>query len=622
MKSDFSGYVTKNDVRCSDGRTIRRDAFAECDGKYVPLVFQHEHRDIGNVLGKVLLENRPDGVYGYGFFNDSENACNAKKAVAHGDITAMSIYANHLRQNGGDVLHGEIKEVSLVLAGANPGALIDNVTIEHSDGSGYEELPDQAVIFMNDELFHGEECSISTDPESESEETDDSVDPDESDKDQEATEDVAHADKGASNDKSSDKSDKTNVLDDIGLTDEQKDVVYGIIGMVLDENSGKEDSKDDESDNQSDKKDSVEHSAEEGDDMNIFEKGANGETVTANELSHEDQKAFMTAAAMDPSGSFRNYALRHSQDYGITDIETFFPDAKAVSQEPDMYKRDTLWVSDVLGNTHHLPFSRIKSWYIDLTADEARAKGFTLDRNSNKRKTDEVIKAAKRVTTPTTVYKKQKLDRDDVLDITDFNVVNLLMREMRVMLDEEVARAVLIGDGRDSGSDDHINEESIRPIVSDDDLYVIRSTGDWTTTEETATELVDRIRQSKVGYMGSGELRAYMTPTLHAKLMVQRDQIGRRLYSTDAELAAELGVSSIVEVPIMENFKDEDEKIVDAILVNPRDYDMGSDKGGEVNNFNDFDIDYNQHKYLMETRLSGALVRPKSAIVIRHTPKA
>lgn len=355
--------------------------------------------------------------------------------------------------------------------------------------------------------------------------------------------------------------------------------------------------------------------------MNIFEKGADTGTA-ADALSHEDQTKFMAAAAVDPSGSFRQFALRHAQDYGIKDITVFFPDAKAVSAEPDMYKRDTAWVADLLGSTHHLAFSRIKSWYIDITADEARAKGFTLDRDNNKRKKDEIVKAAKRVTTPTTVYKKQKLDRDDVTDITEFNVVNWMMREMRVMLDEEIARAVLIGDGREAGDDDHINEESIRPVVSDDDLYVIRSTADWTTKEETNTELVDRIRLAKVGYMGSGELRAYMTPTLHAKLMVERDQLGHRMYSTDAELAAELGVSSIVEVPIMEGFKDDDDKVVDAILFNPRDYDMGTDRGGEVTSFNDFDIDYNQHKYLMETRLSGALVRPKSAIVIRHTPKA
>lgn len=611
MKSDFSGYVTKNDVRCTDGRTIRRDAFADCDGKYVPLVFQHDHKDIGNVLGKVLLENRPDGVYGYGFFNGTENAARAKAAVQHGDITAMSIYANHLRQNGGDVLHGEIKEVSLVLAGANPGAMIDNVVIEHSDGSGYEELPNDAVIYMNDALFHGEECDAVENPDDEQAEDDSYAD-------------VEHADESSS-DKKSDDSDDENILDAIGLTEDQKTVVYGVIGTLMDQvESNKTTSKGDKSDEakQSDNNDkSVAHSAEEGDGMNVFESAAVDGNPAAT-LSHADEARFFEDARNSREGSFRDFALKHAQDYGIKDIDIFFPDAQAVTNEPDMYKRDTEWVSNLLGSTHHLAFSRIKSWYIDLTADEARAKGFTLDRDNNKRKKDEIVKAMKRQTTPTTVYKKQKLDRDDVLDITTFNAVNWLMREMRIMLDEEIARAVLIGDGREPDAEDHINEECIRPIVSDDDLYVIRSTADWTTTEETNTELVDRIRMAKVGYMGSGQLRAYITPTLHAKLMTQRDQLGHRMYGTDAELASELGVSSIVEVPIMENFKDEDGKVVDAILVNPRDYDMGSDRGGQISNFDQFDIDYNQHKYLMETRLSGALVRPKSAIVIRHTPKA
>lgn len=353
--------------------------------------------------------------------------------------------------------------------------------------------------------------------------------------------------------------------------------------------------------------------------MNIFDKNKSATFAADATISHEDQTAFMKAAETDASGSFKRFAIAHAQDYGIKSIDTLFPDAKAVRNEPDLYKRDTEWVATVLSATHHVPFSRIKTLWADITEDAARAKGFTLDRDSNHRKMDEIIKVAKRQTTPTTIYKKQKLDRDDILDITDFQVVNWLMREMRVMLDEEIARAILIGDGREVSAEDHINTESIRPIVSDDDLYVIHSKG---AAEETSMQLVDRIRLSKVGYMGSGELTAFMTPALHAQLMIQRDQMGHRLYDTDASLASELGVSRIIEVPVMENFKNTEGNLVQAILVNLRDYACGTDRGGEITSFDDFDIDYNQQKYLMETRMSGALTKPKSAIVIEQAPKA
>ena len=599
MKSDFSGYATRNDLRCTDGRIIRHDAFADCDGKKVPLVYQHDHSSPENVLGHAILENREDGVYCYGFFNDTQRGQNAKKAVEHGDITALSIYANHLRQDGPNVVHGNIREVSLVLAGANPGAFIENVAVAHSDDDGYDELEDQAIIYNDEDLFHGEELDLE-DPEDE-----------ESDGEDE-DEDVAHED----NDKGSD----GDILDNIGLDKDQKDVVLGLIGLALDQGS-KSASDEDDSESKDDTNDnSVAHSAEEGEPMpNIFEKNGAASATEGVVLSHEDQAAFLAAAEKDPSGSFRTYALRHAQDYGISNIEVLFPDAKMVSNEPDMYKRDTAWVATVLNGVHHLPFSRIKSIYIDLTEDEARAKGFTLDRNSNKRKKEEMVKAAKRVTTPTTVYKKQKLDRDDVTDITEFSVVNWMMREMRIMLDEEIARAILIGDGREISDDDHINEESIRPVINDDDLYVIRTTGQNT---ETNTELVDRIRASKTDYMGSGNLTAFISPQLHAELMVQRDQLNHRMYATDAELAAELGVSRIVEVPIMTGLKDDDQKDVLAAILDLSDYDTGTDRGGQITSFNDFDIDYNQHKYLMETRMSGALVRPKSAIVVRRNPKA
>lgn len=597
MKSDFSGYATKNDIRCSDGRVIRNGAFEDCDGDTVPLVFQHDHSSPSNLLGNVVLENRNDGVYCYGFFNDSEEAQNAKEAVRHGDINALSIYANHVKQNGNDVIHGSIKEVSLVLAGANPGAFIDNVTIAHGDS--VDELEDEVIIYNDETIAHGE---LAGDPSNVFD-----------------FGEVEHADEEDDRDDMSDDTDDDDDEDDVAtvidsLTPKQKEVVYGLVGLALQEGT---EEADDSSDDTNDKP--VEHSADEGDTMNIFDKNESATFTADATISHEDQTAFLKAAETDASGSFKRFAIAHAQDYGIKNIDILFPDAKAVRNEPDLYKRDTEWVATVLSGTHHVPFSRIKTLWADITEDAARAKGFTLDRNENHRKMDEIIKVAKRQTTPTTIYKKQKLDRDDILDITDFQVVNWLMREMRIMLDEEIARAILIGDGRQVSAEDHINTESIRPIVSDDDLYVIHSKG---AAEETSMQLVDRIRLSKVGYMGSGELTAFMTPALHAQLMIQRDQMGHRLYDTDASLASELGVSRIIEVPIMENFKDAEGNLVQAILVNLRDYSCGTDRGGEITSFDDFDIDYNQQKYLMETRMSGALTKPKSAIVIEQAPKA
>lgn len=598
MKSDFSGYATKNDIRCSDGRVIRNGAFEDCDGDTVPLVFQHDHSSPSNLLGNVVLENRNDGVYCYGYFNDSEEAQNAKEAVRHGDINALSIYANHVKQNGNDVVHGSIKEVSLVLAGANPGAFIDNVTIAHGDS--IDELEDEVIIYNGETIAHGE---FAGDP---SEVFDFG--------------EVEHADESddePADDDDDDEPDVAAVID--SLTDEQKEVVYGLVGMALQSGSPEEEEEAEDSNTPKENKTTVEHSADEGDTMNIFDKNESATFTADATISHEDQTAFLKAAETDASGSFKRFAIAHAQDYGIKNIDILFPDAKAVRNEPDLYKRDTEWVATVLSGTHHVPFSRIKTLWADITEDDARAKGFTLDRNNNHRKMDEIIKVAKRQTTPTTIYKKQKLDRDDILDITDFQVVNWLMREMRIMLDEEIARAILIGDGREVSAEDHINTESIRPIVSEDDLYVIHSTG---AAEETSMQLVDRIRLSKVGYMGSGELTAFMTPALHAQLMIQRDQMGHRLYDTDASLASELGVSRIIEVPIMENFKDAEGNLVQAILVNLRDYSCGTDRGGEITSFDDFDIDYNQQKYLMETRMSGALTKPKSAIVIEQAPKA
>lgn len=636
MKSDFSGYATKNNIRCSDGRTIMHNAFAEQDGDVVPLVWQHDHNSPDNVLGHALLENRDDGVYCYGVFNDTPTAKQAKELVSHGDINSLSIYANHLSQNGGNVEHGVIREVSLVLAGANPGAMIDNVAIQHSDGN-VDELDDEAVIYSGEELNHSDVFDIVP--------MDDEYEP-------EYEDDISHAD---GSDDEEDSGDETvqDVLDT--LTDKQKNVVYALIGMALNKKSGddmehadsddEEDSEDetvqDVFDTLTDKQKNVvyaliglaidnatgnkenntaEHSAFEGDAMNIFEK--NGMAMsTADYVSHEDQEAFMTAVAKENPTSFKDFAIAHAQDYGIKDIGILFPDAKAVENQPELYKRDTEWVSTVLNGTRHTPFSRIKTYYADLTEDTARAKGFTLDRDKNKRKMDEIFKVAKRQTTPTTIYKKQKLDRDDIIDITDFSVVNFLMSEMKVMLDEEIARAVLIGDGRSASAEDHINTENIRPIVGDDEMYVIYSVA--TAADEDMTAFVDRVRTSKTGYLGSGTPTMFISPSKHGQLMVQRDKVGRRLYDTDASLAAAMGVSSIVEVPLFEKLVDpkKTNNNVDAVIVNLRDYTIGTDNGGAVTSFEDFDIDYNQKKYLMETRMSGALTKLKSAIVI-ESPKA
>lgn len=633
MGYDFSGYATRNNIRCSDGRTILKDAFADQDGQKVPLVYQHNHSDIDNVLGHAVLENRKDGVYCYGTFNDTPMGRDAKELVKHGDITALSIYANHLTERNKNVMHGNIREVSLVLAGANPGAYIDNVTIKHSDGA-VDLLDDEAVIYSGEEisLEHGDDESEDNmqnaggnsstgtsgktvqqvwDTFTEKQKnavyaligaaisgSDDSVE----------QSDFSHADDESSGETVQD------VFDT--LNEEQKNVAYALIGLAVEQ--GDFDTEDSDEDNYN----SASHSEEEGDimHMNAFEQtGAEDEAPV---LSHDDMKEFLTEAR--DYGSFRDYSekwIQHAgQAYGIENVEVLFPDARQVGDEPYLYKRDTDWVDVVLNGTRHTPFARIKTSYGDLTEDEARAKGFTLDRHNNKRKMDEVFKVYKRVTTPQTIYKKQRLDRDDEIDITDFDVVNFLWNEMKVMIREEMARDILIGDGRSASAEDHVNTENVRPIVGDDDLYVIYNDGTDPKTDPTA--FVDRARKAKVGYLGSGMPTLFVSPSLHGELMVQRDKVGRRLYDTDASLAAAMGVSAIVEVPVLEGFAmSEGNKFVDGVMVNLRDYTIGTDRGGELTQFSDFDIDYNQHKYLIEARLSGALTMPKSAIVMTH-PKA
>lgn len=549
VKYDFGGYATRNDLKCSDGRTIRKDAFKENDGDTVPLVWHHMHNDPANILGHAVLENREDGVYVYGKFNNTESGINAKALVEHGDINRLSIHANGLVQKGKDVIHGSIREVSLVLAGANPGAFIDNIAIEHSDGS-YTEDTSEAVIssgleldFEDLEMFHEDEPA-------------------------KKSEDKTVADVFNS------------------LSEEQKNVVYFMIGQALEAGD-------------------VEHSDDDyfyqgGERMkvNVFDKTDKENRET---LSHSQIEAIISDA--QKCGSLKESFLAHAEEYGIENIDYLFPDAKTVTPTPEMITRDMAWVRGVIDGAKHTPFSRIKSTAADITAEEARAKGYI----KGNLKKEEVIKLLKRVTTPTTIYKKQKLDRDDVIDITDLDVIAWLKAEMRLMLDEEIARAVLIGDGREVEDPDKINEENIRPIAKDNELYAHPVN---LAPNVSGNSLVEAILRARKNYKGTGSPTLYTTEDIITDLLLIKDKIGRRLYPTEAELASALRVKSIVAVEAMETMPN-----LLGILVNINDYTIGADKGGQVSMFDDFDIDYNQYKYLIETRISGCLTKPKSALV-------
>lgn len=619
MEADFSGYATKANLKCSDGRTIQPDAFKHMDGMKVPLVWQHAHNEPSNVLGHAKLEARGGDMYCFAYFNDTESAQSAKKLVRHGDVTALSIYANRLVERSKNVVHGVIREVSLVLSGANPGALIDNVNIAHGDGT-YDLLDDEAVIYTGLKLEHSDESENNMPQTDETNDTGEGEGQDELSTslglshgttvgdvyetlDEEqltvvhymigealSTDDsesgvVAHADDATVKD----------IFD--SFSEEQKNVVYYMIGEAL-ESVGKttsDDKKSDDSDN-TEKGSAMKH--------NVFEQDSNNsETV----LSHADSRTIFDGAKR--LGSMReaveDYALKH----GIQDIDTLFPEAKAVTSEPELIKRRTEWVSDVMTGTRHTPFSRIKSMTANLTLEDARAKGYV----KGSLKKEEFFRVAKRATTPQTVYKKQKLDRDDILDITDFDVVAWLKGEMRLMLEEEIARAILIGDGRSAGDDDKIQEDHIRPIATDDDLYVTYVYVNLGADESSTEEIIDAMTMQRRHYRGSGNPVFYTSETILARLLLIKDTLGRRVYSTVNDLSAALRVSKIVPVEVM------DEPSVDtvAIMVNLNDYTVGADKGGNVSLFDDFDIDYNQYKYLIETRISGALTRAKSALVIR-----
>lgn len=558
---DFCGWATKNDLRCADGRVIRKDAFKHNDGETVPLVWNHCHNDPFNVLGHAMLENRPEGVYAYGSFNDTEEGKNAKSLVQHGDVTRLSIYANKLSQNGSDVLHGDIREVSLVLAGANPGAKIESI-ISHGE---YSE--EEAIIHTGEmlELYHAEK----------------------------AEEKPAKEEPKVAEEKKETKSNDEKTVGDVinSMTEEQKTVMYALIGEAL-EDSDKGSKKDDEKDDKD-----MKH--------NVFNSTSEDSDVT---LIHSEE---ISAAIADGKrhGSLKESFIAH----GIEDIEYLFPEAKTLTNTPEFIRRDDSWVFKVMNGVKHTPFSRIKSIFADITEDEARAKGYI----KGKLKKEEVFSLLKRTTTPTTIYKKQKLDRDDVVDITDFDVIAWLKGEMRFMLDEEIARAVLISDGRLASSDDKINEQNIRPIAKDDDLYSVKVTvAEGEDEYATAKNFIRTAIKSRRLYKGSGNPTLFTTEEVLTNCLLLEDNNGRIIYDTLDKLTTALRVKEIVTVEVMEGQTGPKGGDLMGIIVNLNDYTIGADKGGAVNMFDDFDIDYNAQKYLIETRCSGALIRPYSALVL------
>ena len=553
--SDFDGWATVAGVRCSDGRVIARRAFEQNDGSVVPLVWQHGHNDVTNVLGHAQLEKKPEGVYAYGFFNGSAQAEHARELIEHGDVTAMSIFANHLKQDGNIVRHGNIVEVSLVLKGANPKATIENVSMSHGDSDGYS-----AIIKMGDGDAVHEDFEGSEDSED-------------------------------SEDKSPD-GDKTigEILST--LSDEQMEAVNYLIAAAIDGESEDSDDTDEET--------------EENMQHNIFE----GDKAPENTMSHADFAELVETAKRNNSTLLEE--LKHS-DYGITNIGYLFPDAKSVTDEPTFLDRDQSWVSVVMNGTKHSPFARIKSVFADIRDDKARAKGYA---KKAQKKTDEVIQLLMRTTAPTTIYKKQRLDRDDIVDITDFNVVSWLKQEMKGKLNEEISRAILIGDGRPITDPDKVDSEAVRPILTENDLYAFHKSLEANTTDET---LVDDIVLASADLEGSGSPTLFVSKKRLVKLLLLKDKNGRRIYETEASLAGALGVSKIVTVPQFDGLEHEIKGVnheLLAIVVDLRDYTIGSNAGAELGMAESFDIDFNQYKYLMETRLSGSLTAPYSALTI------
>ena len=563
-KYDFSGWATKNDLKCSDGRIIRRDAFKDNDGQTVPLVWNHQHNDPLNVLGHALLENRAEGVYAYCTFNDTPAGNNAKMLVEHGDVSALSIYANRLKQDQGNVTHGVIREVSLVLAGANPGAFIDSI-MRHGESSDEE-----AVIYTGENLS------------------------------------LEHGEKEDNMENGNEKTIK-DVVD--SMTEEQRNVMYALIGQALEDVKHGEDADEKQNENKKEGEDEeMKH--------NVFDN--QNKNNAKDTLTHAEMATILSDAKR--YGSLKESVLQHKDNFGIENIDILFPDYKNMNVPPEFIKRDTGWVAQVMNGVGHTPFSRIKSVFADITEDEARARGYI----KGKLKKEEVFSLLKRTTDPQTIYKKQKLHRDDVIDITSFDVVAWIKAEMRMMLDEEIARAILVGDGRLTSDDDHIQENHIRPIYKEDALYDVNVVLEHQSDVDTRAKAFIRTAvKSRKDYKGSGEPTLFCTEDLLTDMLLLEDGHGRAIYESEAKLATALRVKNIVTVPVMEGVHRNNSTVsaecdLLGIIVNLRDYNVGADKGGAINMFEDFDIDYNAQKYLIETRCSGALVKPYSAIVIEE----
>ena len=624
-KYDFGGVATQYGVRCGDGLTIHKDAFKDCDGKKVPLVWNHQHDKIDNVLGHAILEDRGDCIYAHCKLNNTKEGLKAREILQNDDVEALSIYANNLDKKGKSVMHGVIREVSLVLAGCNPGALIDTVSVAHS--MGYTD-PDEIAELDIDEayIYHGMQDSIDIEDESdvEEEETEE-----ETEEQEEAVDEIEHA---AKEDKPVAKESSGKTPEEIleSMNEDQKTLLYA---MVAEAASGSGESSKEEEEN-------MKH--------NVFDQDgyvSNGPVLSLEDRRQilKDAKKYGTlkeairhnfededgvlAHAIIPTPNYPQNADGTTQEYGIANIDWLFPEAKALSNgAPEFIKRDMDWIEDLMGSVHHTPFSRVKMMFADITADEARARGYM----KGKKKIEEVFTLLKRSFGPQTVYKKQKLDRDDIIDITDFDVVGWIREEMRMMLKEEIARAVLVGDGRNDASDDKIQEIHIKPIWKDDELYTIHVRLPLVANETEsarAKRIIKAAIKARKEYKGSGNPKMFTSADEHTEMLLLEDGNGYSLYKTDNELATKCRVSKIVECPFIEGLSETVTETVEgvqvskdygvaAIIVNPADYNIGTDRGGEVNTFEDFDIDYNQHKYLIETRISGGLVRPKSAIVI------
>lgn len=605
MEYDFCGWATKSGIRCSDGRTIMPDAFKDCDGQSVPLVWNHQHNSLSNVLGHAVLENRKDGVYAYCSFNDTEDGRRAKELVQHHDVNALSIYANELKQQNRNVCHGKIREVSLVLAGANPGAMIKQVVC-HSDTGDYE-LDDEAEIY-------NEANSISMNDSS----GDTSM----------ANESMSHAD-----DEQDDETSEETVADVINtLTDKQKKVFFYCVGRVAqDAKDGKLNDNSDSSEENDDMKHNVFEDEIDEQDTLMHSADADFATIMSDVKRYGSLSESMLAHGVDLDSINTSDVMMHAgtagTDYGIKDIDMLFPDYKTTTNVPGFVQRDMGWVAGVMNGTSHTPFSRIKSVFANITEDDARARGYI----KGKLKKEEVFTLLKRTTDPQTVYKKQKLDRDDVLDITDFDVVVWLKSEMRMMLDEEIARAILVGDGRTPAAEDKIQETHIRSVWNDDPFYSIKGTMKFAaepTSDELAEAFIEKAIRTRKEYKGTGNPTLYTTEDMLTNMLLLKDKIGHFIYKNVSELATTLRVANIVTVPVMEaqtrtpgsteTTLTGKKPSLDGIIVNLKDYNIGADKGGAVSMFDDFDIDYNQQKYLIETRCSGALTIPYSAIVLEH----